>query len=216
MSKYPRTYHLHWSPGATNDDRISNDVRSLIGREIVITEKLDGENSGMTRDGLYARSHASFTTSPWSKEVRQLNESIRHLIDENVFVFGEGMSAIHSIEYKKLKSAFYVFGVREGDRWYSWDEIEEWAYILGIPTVPVLFKGIVGDEKNLIEVVNELVSGDSSLGGDIEGVVVRVRDSFDDIDFKFNVQKWVRKNHVQTADKHWTRNWRKSNLDPYI
>ena len=45
MSKYNRTYHLPWSPGSTNDDRISDSVNSLLGKEIVITEKLDGSNS---------------------------------------------------------------------------------------------------------------------------------------------------------------------------
>lgn len=39
MSKYGRTYHLPWSPGTTSDDKISNDISSLIGSEIVITEK---------------------------------------------------------------------------------------------------------------------------------------------------------------------------------
>ena len=29
MSKYNRTFHLPWSPGSTNDDRISNNVDSL-------------------------------------------------------------------------------------------------------------------------------------------------------------------------------------------
>ena len=46
MSKYNRTYHLPWSPGATNDDRISSDVSPLIGIDIVITEKLETTKRG--------------------------------------------------------------------------------------------------------------------------------------------------------------------------
>ena len=34
MSKYPRTYHFNWSPGSTNDDRISDSVDHLIGIDI--------------------------------------------------------------------------------------------------------------------------------------------------------------------------------------
>jgi hypothetical protein len=34
MSKYGRSYHLPWSPGATSDDKISNSVESLIGVDI--------------------------------------------------------------------------------------------------------------------------------------------------------------------------------------
>lgn len=38
MSKYNRTYHLPWSPGSTNNDRISDNVETLLGTEIVITQ----------------------------------------------------------------------------------------------------------------------------------------------------------------------------------
>jgi hypothetical protein len=38
MSKYNRTNHLPYSPGSTNDDRISNSVSTLLGIEIVITK----------------------------------------------------------------------------------------------------------------------------------------------------------------------------------
>ena len=42
--KYPRTYHLPWSLGSTNDDKFMEDTVSFIGKRIVITEKMDGEN----------------------------------------------------------------------------------------------------------------------------------------------------------------------------
>ena len=101
MSKYNRTYHLPWSPGTTSDDRIAPSVESLIGIDLVITEKLDGENCGMSSKGVYARSHAAYTTSPWSREVRSIHEVIKSSIDEDVFIFGENMEGIHSIEYSK-------------------------------------------------------------------------------------------------------------------
>ena len=98
MSKYNRTYHLPWSPGSTNDDRISDGVESLLGKDIVITEKLDGENCGMTDDGVYARSHATFTTSPWSREVRQLHKvSVEGQLGEGVYLFGENMENLKAI-----------------------------------------------------------------------------------------------------------------------
>ncbi len=73
MSKYNRTMHLPFSPGSTSDDRIADSVDSLLGRDLIISEKLDGENCGMNNDGVFARSHATFTTSTWSREVRQLH-----------------------------------------------------------------------------------------------------------------------------------------------
>ena len=42
--KYPRTFHLPWSPGATSDDKMLKSIEHFIGKEVVITEKMDGEN----------------------------------------------------------------------------------------------------------------------------------------------------------------------------
>ena len=45
--KYPRTYHLPYSPGATKDDKKlqASWFEYYKGKEIVITAKLDGENT---------------------------------------------------------------------------------------------------------------------------------------------------------------------------
>lgn len=211
MSKYNRTYHLPFSPGTTSDDRISKSVESLLGIETIITEKLDGENCGMIKDGVYARSHATFTTSPWSKEVRQLHSILRHDLSEDVFLFGENMEGIHSIEYTNLTSYFYLFGVRDNYNWISWKEVEEYSYILDLPTAPVLFRGVINTYEELKTIVEDLVSQPSSLGGKREGIVIRNSGSFHNDDFSLNVMKWVRKGHVQT-DEHWTRNWVKANI----
>ena len=213
MSKYGRTYHLKWSPGATSDDKISDSVESLIGKEIVITEKLDGGNIAMTDNGLYERSHATFSTSDWTREVRQLHDvKVRGNLSEGIFLFGEGMEAIHSIEYKKLKSYFYIFGVRDNNIWTPWESVEEYSYLLDIPTVPVLFKGVINSEVELKDIVDKLVSEPSELGGEREGIVVRNAGLFHNDDFKENVMKWVRYGHVKT-DEHWTRNWKRSKIN---
>lgn len=213
MSKYPRTLHLPYSQSVTSDDRISDSANSLLGIDIVITEKLDGENCGMTDDGVYARSHAAFTTSPWSREVRQLHKlSVEDELGDGVYLFGENMEGIHSIEYTNLTSYFYIFGIRDNNIWIPWNKVEEYSYLLDIPTVPVLFKGVVNTEKELKDLVNGLVSKPSQLGGQIEGIVVRNASLFHNDDFADNVMKWVRKDHVQTTT-HWTRDWKKAKIN---
>jgi hypothetical protein len=213
MSKYNRTYHLFFSPGATNDDRISKSVDTLLGIDIVITEKLDGENCGMTDGGVYARSHAAFTVSPWSREVRALHKlSVEDELGDGVYLFGENMEGIHSIEYTNLTSYFYIFGIRDNNIWIPWEKVEEYSYLLDIPTVPVLFKGVVKTEKELKDLTEKLASEPSELGGLREGIVVRNASLFHDDDFAQNVMKWVRKGHVQT-DEHWTRNWKKAKIN---
>lgn len=213
MSKYNRTYHLPFSPGATSDDKISKDISNLIGIDIVITEKIDGENTGMTNDGVYARSHAAFTTSSWSKEVRQIHDlKVRGNLEEDVYLFGENMEGIHSIEYSNLKSYFYLFGVRDNNIWVDWNSVEEYSYLLDLELVPVLFKGILNSEKELKEIVEKLVNEPSSLGGQREGIVIRNAGLFHNDDFYKNVMKWVRANHVKT-DEHWSKNWKKSKIN---
>jgi hypothetical protein len=41
--KYPRTFHFLWSENLQNDDRLLPSMDDFIGKEIVITEKMDGE-----------------------------------------------------------------------------------------------------------------------------------------------------------------------------
>ena len=54
--RYPRTYHLPWAPGAIDDDRVLSDVRSFEGQEVVVTAKMDGEQTTLYTDYLHARS----------------------------------------------------------------------------------------------------------------------------------------------------------------
>lgn len=210
--KYPRTLHLPSSQSVTSDDRVLGSVNQFLSKKIVITEKLDGSNTALTKEGVYGRSHADFTRNPWDQKSWELWNIIRNDLSEGVYVFGEGMYGIHSIEYTNLNSYFYIFGVRDNGLWISWDEVEEYSYILNIPTVPVLFKGIIDVESDFNLLIDKLVSSKSILGGEREGVVIRTYDSFDNDEFMNNVGKWVRKGHVKTTS-HWTRNWQKAKLN---
>ena len=71
---YPRTPHLPWSPGVSADDVRAADLAGLAGREVVVTEKLDGENTTLYRDGLHARSldSAHHPSRAWVKSLQGL------------------------------------------------------------------------------------------------------------------------------------------------
>ena len=210
--KYPRTFHFSWSGGKSSDDKIAQNVESLLDIDIVITEKIDGSNSALTKGGVYGRSHAEYSQNPWDRELWNLWRKIGKHIDEDVFLFGEGMEGIHSIEYSNLTSYFYLFGVRDGNIWIPWSGVEEYAYLLDIPTVPVLFKGQVSSEKQLKELTENLCKKPSELGGQREGIVVRNAGMFHSDHFSENVMKWVRPGHV-TTDQHWQKNWKKAKLN---
>ena len=42
--KYPRTYHAPWSEGITDDDRMHKDMSVFVGRRVIVSTKMDGEN----------------------------------------------------------------------------------------------------------------------------------------------------------------------------
>jgi ATP-dependent RNA circularization protein (DNA/RNA ligase family) len=205
--KYNRTFHLPWSPGATNDDKIATDTHYLIKCPIVITEKMDGSNTSLEHDGCFARTHAGPPTHKSFDGLKALHSQLVHDIPVNFQLFGEWCYAQHSIAYDKLPGYFLLFGIREieapgGNYWYSWEDVEMFADYFGVPTVPVLFKGEVSSEKELKELVESLMKQPSVCGGIREGVVVRVQDSFTDESFPNCVMKCVRANHVQTSE-HW-------------
>lgn len=55
--KYPRTYHLPWSAGVNDDDRTLKDTFNFHGKRVIVTEKMDGENTTVYHDGyIHARS----------------------------------------------------------------------------------------------------------------------------------------------------------------
>ncbi|WP_319053727.1 RNA ligase family protein [Streptomyces europaeiscabiei] len=190
---YPRTRHLPWSPGATADDLRVADLSGLRGREVVVTEKLDGENTTLYADGLHARSldSAHHPSRTW---VKALQARIGHAVPEGWRVCGENMFARHSIAYDDLDSWFYGFSVWDGDgRCLDWDRTVAFLRELGLPAPRVLWRGVF-DERALRALRLDL--------GRQEGYVVRVVDGFDAEEFGARVAKWVRAGHVRT-DTHW-------------
>ena len=201
-TKYPRTFHLPYSPGATNDDKIAKDCSALIGTEIVITEKLDGSNSCMEKGGVFARSHGQAPTHKSFDLLKQRYYQIQYDLKDDEQIFLENCYAVHSIAYENMSDFCFVLGIRERDQWLSFDDCALRAQELNLSSVPVLFRGVVKSTKDLEKIITELTNQPSIFGGDREGIVVRTADSFVDTDFSKKVMKWVRKDHVQTSE-HW-------------
>ncbi len=219
--KYGRTYHYPFSPGTTSDDRIHHDYWVDVSRikSIVHTEKLDGENNCLSRYGVFARSHAAPTVSPWTQAIRERWDLIKNDLGD-IEIFGENLYAIHSIEYRKLEHHYYVFAIRIQDMWLSWEEVKFYAALFDFPTVPEL-KIVQPDSESvfrhdvvsLTKQVSVLDSIDilTENSCTCEGIVSRNADEYPVDDFKHHVLKYVRKGHVKT-DEHWTRHWRRAKL----
>ncbi|MGW0964145.1 RNA ligase family protein [Streptomyces gelaticus] len=192
---YPRTAHLPWSPGATSDDVRIAGLAALTGREVVVTEKLDGENTTLYADGLHARSldSAHHPSRGW---VKALQGRVGARIPGGWRVCGENMFARHSIPYDDLESFFYGFSVWDGERCLDWDRTVVFLRGLGIPVPPVLWRGVFDARA---ERALRALKPDT---GRQEGYVVRPVDGFGAADFGRLVAKWVRPGHVQTGT-HW-------------
>lgn len=203
-AKYPRSFHLPWSPGGTSDDKRLRDVSALLGVEIVATEKCDGSNLTYTRTSVFSRSHSGPPAHPSFDLAKATHGKIAHLVSPGLSVFCEYCYAVHSIAYTSLPDYSLVFGVRDDESglWWDWDMTVIQAADLGLPTVPLLYRGTVSTEAELIQLTESLAKQPSAFGGQREGVVVRRASSFPDADFSKNLGKWVRKDHVQT-DEHW-------------
>lgn len=189
---YPRTVHVPWSPGVGSDDVRGGDLDGLRGREVVVTEKMDGENTTLYRDGLHARSLDS-GHHPSRAWVKALQGRIGALIPDGTRVCGENLYARHSIAYEELESWFYGFSVWDGEWCLGWDETARVLRRLGIPAPRVLWRGVF-DERALRGLKLDPARR--------EGYVVRTVEGFVREEFGRRLAKWVRPHHVQT-DTHW-------------
>lgn len=200
--KYPRTYHLNFSQAVHSDDKIIDSLDNFLGKEIIATEKMDGENTTIARDYFHARSldsNYNFTRS-W---IKQLHSMIAHEIPEGYRFCGENLSYYHSIEYNDLDSFFCLFSIwNEKNECLSWDDMMVWADLLDLSTPKVLYRGIF-DENKLKEIAKNIDTNTS------EGFTVRLTDSFKYDDFSRSLTKWVRAGHVQPSadgkEEHWLK-----------
>ena len=193
LVKYPRTYHLPWSPGITDDDRIAGDLSHFVGKRVIVTEKMDGENFSGYRDYCHARSvdGRHHQTRDWAKSFWMFRS---YELPEGWRVCAENLWAVHSIAYDKLPGYLMGFSIwNDKNEALSWDDTVEWFQLLDMPHVPVIYDGI-WDEAKI-----RALSFDSNR---VEGYVVRVADSFSYGEFRKSVAKFVRANHVQ-SQKHW-------------
>ena len=119
--KYPRTLHLPWSKSIGSDDKVMLSTTGLEG-EIILTEKLDGENTSMYRDYIHARS-LNGNAHPSQNWVRQHWASIAHEIPQGWRICGENMYAQHSIKYENLETYFYGISIFDDqNNCLAWNE----------------------------------------------------------------------------------------------
>lgn len=194
--KYPRSYHLPWSQSLSKDDKSLKDDSIFHNKIVIMTEKLDGENFTGYSDYSHARSIDSDNHES-RNYVKNMFSKFQHDIPKGWRICGENTFAKHSIFYDNLDSYFYGFSIWDDkNKCLSWQETLEWFELFNIIPVPVLYYGLY-DYKKIREIESQLDFNK------VEGYVLRNADGFHYKDFKNNLGKFVRKNHVNDVVHHW-------------
>lgn len=192
--KYPSTHYLPWSRSVEKGDKRISDMSNFEGKRVIMSEKMDGENTTMYKSKIHARSLDS-VNHPSRNWVKNFWATFQYNIPHDIRICGENCYAKHSIYYTNLTSYFYGFSAWRENVCLSWDETLAIFSDLGIVPVNVLYDGIYD---------NDFIEGYEFDERKMEGYVVRLADAFPLSEFENSLGKCVRKGHVQT-DEHWMR-----------
>lgn len=198
--KYPRTYHLPYSEKCFSDDKRCANDNHLIGRDVIGTIKLDGENTTITSEYSHARSMDSVVDSEdrrWIEALRILK--IQGKIPSTMRICGENVFYKHTCEYKNLRTMFYVHSIWDGNVCLSYDETMQWCSRLGLVHVPVFFISEYNREHILLSFQDYKAR---TTKGDVEGFVIRLADSFELENFSTSLNKFVCSD-FELPSEHW-------------
>jgi len=157
LAKYPRTPHLQGSRYQPGDKGAPVSYAALAGRFIVVEEKLDAANAGVSFDAsaellLQSRGHYLDIDRMGGRE-RQFNllkqwgraqeARLAEALDDRYVMYGEFMYTKHSIFYDALPHLFCEFDVWDRSTEAFLDTAKRLALLDSVPvvSVPVLYAG---------------------------------------------------------------------------
>lgn len=209
--RFPHTPHIAWlASGAPRDDKVLSpaEVAELLAGDVVIEEKLDGANLGLSvsADGvLRAQNRGQYLLQPFNGQFARLGpwlaaheDKLFDALGANLIAFGEWCAARHSLNYASLPDWWLVFDVydRATGQFWSTARRDAWAAQLGLITVPKLHTGHV-DMNQLRECVH--VRHSQFRQGPLEGIVIRR----ENVEWLEQRAKLVRADFTQAIEGHW-------------
>jgi ATP-dependent RNA circularization protein (DNA/RNA ligase family) len=183
--RFPHIPHLAWlSEGSPRDDKVlsSQEVHELLSREVVIEEKVDGANLGISFDNngeLSVQNRGQYLSKPFQGQFRELStwiaphtESLFDALGNDYILFGEWCAARHSIPYDRLPDWFLAFDVydKRAGLFFSTSRRGTLIRQVGLSSVPILFKKHTTLDE-LFSSINTLKSAYRS--GSLEGIIIR-------------------------------------------
>ncbi|MGJ5815626.1 RNA ligase family protein [Paludibaculum fermentans] len=162
--KYPRTPHITGSRIQPGDEDLRPVARETLGGlHIVVEEKLDGSNCGVSFDAegrliLQSRGHV-LSGGPRERQFDLLKRWASHhvtalggILGRRYVMYGEWLYARHTIPYDELPHYFLEFDVldRESGAFLSTDRRQALLHASPVVSVPVLAMGQVADFESLL------------------------------------------------------------------
>ncbi|HEY8478983.1 MAG TPA: RNA ligase family protein, partial [Spirillospora sp.] len=159
LRKYPRTPHIEGSRLQPGDHDLAQvPFSEIAGRYLVVEEKLDGANAGISftaRGDLRLQSRGHFLTGgPRERHFAPLKAwaaSVQHLLWERLgdryTLYGEWLYAKHTLFYDALPHYFCAFDVLDhtDGTWLSTERRKELLDGTPVVHVPVLHEGPLPD-----------------------------------------------------------------------
>lgn len=211
--RFPHTPHLAWlAEGAPRDDKVLSprEVKSLLSGEVVVEEKMDGANVGLSLEpdgSLRVQNRGQYLEEPYSGQfsrmpdwLNQHRDSLCSKLTPELILFGEWCAARHSLNYVSLPDWFLIFDVydRTTGRFWSSQRRNVLATSMGLTTVPQVLSGKVR-VNDLIQLVETTSSRYRK--GALEGIIIR-RESLEWCEAR---AKLVRQDFTQSIDTHWRK-----------
>ena len=171
LHKYPRTTHIEGSRLQPGDETLADvPLRELAGRHLVIEEKIDGANCGVSFDQneeLHVQSRGHFLTGgPREKHFAMLKtwasanrDALWARLGTRFVAYGEWVFAKHTIFYDRLPHFFLEFDVLDTERgnFLSTERRREMWSGSPVTSVPVLTEGAVIDRRSTVATLREWV-----------------------------------------------------------
>jgi ATP-dependent RNA circularization protein (DNA/RNA ligase family) len=209
--KFPSTPHLLWlgkEPVRKDKLMSTNEAKAFLQNPVVIEEKVDGANIGISFDSsgnlMVQNRGNSLERGTRGQFIRlwawlsQRESSLLSVLEDSLILFGEWCYAKHSIHYTRLPDLFLGFDVfnKDAQKFMNANRRDLILRNLGLTSVPFVASGVFE-----LDDIPQLIGESSLYDGPMEGVYLRQEDA----NWLVMRAKVVRAEFVQQMGIHWSR-----------
>lgn len=165
IRKYPRTPHVEGSRLGEGDEDLSQiRFEEILGRHLVIEEKVDGANTAVSFNSageLLLQSRGHYLTGGHREKHYNLfktwattySSELLDVLSDRYIMYGEWLYAKHTVYYDLLPHYFLEFDVfdREEQLFLSTERRRELLLDLPVHSVPVLAEGVFHQPEQILK-----------------------------------------------------------------